>query len=68
MDKKQNSIGGEKRMGKEKATFEDMVVKISADTESVKSALNELEKQADRLVRKFERLSELTGQLGNDLK
>lgn len=55
-------------MGKEKATFEDMVVKISADTESVKSALNELEKQADRLVRKFEKLSELTGQLENDLK
>ena len=55
-------------MAKEKITCEEMVVKISADTESVKSALNELEKQADRLMRKLEKLFELTGQLENDLK
>lgn len=53
-------------MEKEKMSCGEMTVKINADAEEFEFVLNKLEKHVDRLINKFERLYELTGQVKDD--
>lgn len=55
-------------MERYKPKYSENTIKINADTKEFEFALNELEEHADRLIRKFERLSELASQLKSNLE